>query len=108
MGKGGGGQELSLMYTNSAAQSQEDPAPCVRWMEAIQQTNLNWEEKNVILLFFSRGIAEIFLNYRLFQWQNCNLSFSCNLTYVHTFAISNFLLHSNCLLHSPVMRSSWD
>lgn len=86
--------------------SQEDSAPRVRWMETILQTNLNWGRNTVLSFFFSRGIAEIFLNYRLFRWQNCNLSFSCNLTYVHTFAISNFLLHSNCLLLSPVMRAS--
>lgn len=86
--------------------SQEDSARRVRWLETILQTNLNWGRNTVLSIFFSRGIAEIFLNYRLFRWQNCNLSFSCNLTYVHTFAISNFLLHSNCLLLSPVMRAS--
>ena len=103
-------KELSLMYTNNAAPKSGRSSPMCEMdgNNSANKSKLGAGGGCDSLLFFSRGIAEIFLNYRLFQWQNCNLSFSCNLTYVHTFAISNFLLHSNCLLHSPVMHSSWD
>lgn len=44
-------------------QSQEDPAPCVRWMETIQQTNLNWEGGMWFSLsfFFQEGELKSFL-----------------------------------------------
>lgn len=95
------------MYTNNASQKSGRLSPACEMAgnNSANKSKLG-AKYGALNFFFSRGIAEIFLNYRLFRWQNCNLSFSCNLTYVHTFAISNFLLHSNCLLLSPVMRAS--